>query len=131
MNLPRLTVYAGQGRCSVELTAIVAGEGFSLTLTGGEKPHVGGAAICYPNEDGSGQERCQEICLPGHRDIEAARLVAEAVCRATGVATAVVCGIHIDDATAEEIETILSNCADAAHQITSALNILKKRDANA
>lgn len=130
MSLPQINVIKGDGRYRVEITAILTGDGISITLAGGEKPHVGGVVICLPDNVNNGFSTV-DMTVPGHRDTEAARPVAEMVCRLTGEKTVVVCGIHIDDACSWEIDTLLQNCMEAARQMAKEITKQQKRDTDA
>lgn len=131
MNLPQVTVFCGAGRYKVELTAIVTAEGYSITLTGGEKPHVGGVVMCLFDQSIQKVQMAAEFSGPGHKDTVAAELVARLICQQTGENTVVVCGIHIDKASAAEIKILLQNSEQAANQAIIALTKLKKRDNDA
>ena len=131
MCLPQKSFFAGEGRYRIELTAIITGDGISVTLTGGEKPHVGGVALCIPEPGMEDGFKTAEISLPGHRDTGAARPVAEMLCQLTGEKTAVVCGIHIDDACGWEIAKLLQNCVDAADELVKELTKEKTGDTDA
>lgn len=125
MSLPQVTVYEGEGRYKIELTAVITADGISMTLTGGEKPHIGGVVMCLPY---AGEKSCDKWItpLPGHKDIIAADLVAEKIAQVTKEKTVVVSGIHINDARAEEIQILLNNCRQAADNMASEL-INRKR----
>ena len=56
--------------------------------------------------------------VPGHKDAEVAAAVARRLCIATGEAVSVAAGIHIDDATPEQIEVLRRNCLEAADAAT-------------
>lgn len=107
----------GEGRLSIQIQAILTGDGVAVFLTGGEKPHVGGVAMSVPRHPrtASGQ-RPQTWVTPrsGHRDSDVATLVAEQLCRETGCCAAVIAGIHIDRASRQEIDALVQNSLEAA-----------------
>lgn len=51
--------------------------------------------------------------VPGHKDAEAAAAVARRICLATREPVSVVAGIHVDNATAEQIQRLLAACEAA------------------
>jgi hypothetical protein len=126
--LQNVSLSVGEGRHRVEITAVLTGDGVSVLITGGERPHVGAVVMCVPRNSLSGEGiSCDSWILPvpGHKDTEAAQPVAEMICRALGQTTVVTAGIHIDKAVGWELELLLDNCLTAArqlvHQLTDAL----------
>lgn len=114
-----LCATAGEGRLAVtcQLTE-TDGNGLTAFVFGGELPHVGGQALANPGPTLHG-ERLSRVdmwtaAVPGHKDAEAAAAVARELCLATGQPVSVVAGIHVDNATAEEIRLLGSNALRAA-----------------
>jgi len=106
MDPQEIKVSYGEGRFRIDVVSVVTAAGISITITGGEKPHVGGVAICVPRKSlASDRVSCDTwvIPVPGHKDTEVAVPVAELVCRETEQTTAVTAGIHIDRAEEREI----------------------------
>ncbi len=103
----------GAGKYRVEATLIATDEGYILHLLGGEKPHVGAVIISQPRESltGDGSISCTTSNLPllGHKDDIAAKPVAEAIVKATRQPVVAIAGIHIDNATVDDIEQLQSN----------------------
>jgi len=75
-------------------------------LGGGETPHIGGVVIREPGKGG------RTIILGTHKDHLVLEPLAEKACEKYSATTLVVGGIHIDDASREEIETIIQNCKE-------------------
>ncbi len=120
----------GQGRLGIQVQAILTADGVAVTLTGGEKPHVGGMAMSVPRyAPAIPAQRPQTWITPrsGHRDSDVAALVAEQLCLDTGCCVAVIAGIHIDAAIPSEIDMLLDNSQQAArllsHRIKQILEI--------
>ncbi len=120
--LRRFATHAGEGRCGVTLEAAAApdGGGLACYLYGGEVPHVGGQALAAPGPELGGRQLSRadvwDATLPGHKDAEAARGVARRLAIACGCAVSVAAGIHVEDATADDLATIGANvdaCVDA------------------
>lgn len=110
----------GEGRLGVMVQAVLTSDGVAVTLTGGEKPHVGGMAMSVPRHPPTiPSQRPQTWITPrsGHRDSDVAVLVAEQLCQQTGCCTAVIAGIHIDAATPNEIELLVQNSLEAARRL--------------
>lgn len=90
----------GAGRSRVAMEWHFIGEDLAITVTGGEAPHIGAAALAFQRD---GIVTVSSLTVPGHREEELASACAETLCRATGHTTLVSCGIHIDSATPWEI----------------------------
>ncbi|PKM45501.1 MAG: hypothetical protein CVV03_06445 [Firmicutes bacterium HGW-Firmicutes-8] len=117
MYLEEIKVSYGEGRYKIHISSVVTSDGISVTITGGEKPHVGGVALCVPRSGRSGGKISCDMWVspvPGHKDTEVAVPVAEMVCLETGQTTAVVTGIHIDNAEEREIRVLVENSRQAA-----------------
>ena len=106
----------GEGRYRVSILAIVTTDGLSITLTGGEKPHVGGMAMSVPRQSLDGHATCDTWItpVPGHKDAEVAHTVAKLLCLETGQTTVVVAGIHVDQPDQQEITKLVDNSITAA-----------------
>ena len=99
-------VEAGEGRYKVWLEKKVLDHGLAYTLGGGEKSHIGGLVYKEPGND------VQVIKIQGHHDLEVLLPIAEAACAKYNRPVAVTGGIHIDNATKDEIAKIIDNCKE-------------------
>lgn len=107
----------GAGRSHINLIMEETNEGYCGILTGGEKSHVGGVALVYPIQSKQGCEyEIEKISIPGHKDAIAAGTVAELISKAMCTPVVIMAGIHIDNASKEEIEEIIANCIAAADE---------------
>ena len=100
---------SGSGAHIVELCIQETdGHGLCCFVTGGELPHVGGIAVA--------KEGCvvESISLPMHKDAVLAKLLASTICSATGQPTSVTAGLHVDNATREDIQDLCNNARAAA-----------------
>ncbi len=107
-----LTYVSGEGRYRVQVVAQVTDDGISATITGGEKPHVGGVALSVPRISLNGDAGSCDTWLtpvPGHKDVLVAAPAAERLCKAFGCSVAVTAGIHIDDAEKWEIDKLIEH----------------------
>lgn len=96
----------GDGKHRVWLKRIELDEDLVYVLGGGEKSHVGSVAIMVPGEN------CNVITRKGHYDHVVIKPIAEAICERYGQTVVVVGGIHVDDATKEDIEILKRNCEE-------------------
>ncbi len=121
-SIKEVRICHGEGRYAISILALITTNGLSITLTGGEKPHVGGMAMSIPRQSTSGND-VHPACdtwitpVPGHKDAEVANTVAKLLCIETGQTTAVVAGIHIDQADQLEITTLVENSMTAAQML--------------
>jgi len=103
----------------------------SLNILGGDKPHIGSIIISYPRaslkykNQTSVTTSTHNIC--GHKDDELGKPIAEMFAREFNLTTVVVIGIHIDNATNDEINMILKNTNHMANEL---LNKLKRAQKN-
>ena len=97
---------AGEGRCRVWLEKRELEDGLVYVLGGGESSHIGG--VIY-NEPGKPLELIE---IGSHHDPEVLIPIAKASCQRYGKPVVVTGGIHIDNATKDEIDTIINNCKE-------------------
>ncbi len=85
----------------IVLETVELDEGMLVCLTGGCRSHIGAVSTAEPE----GTVRTQEF--PGHRDQAISAPWAQRLASALGQRVTVVCGIHYDSATPEQIREIL------------------------
>lgn len=120
------SVTAGEGELRVTLDVMATeGQGLACFLYGGTLPHVGGQALASPGPLLHGQQlsRCDlwTATVPGHKDAEAAGAVARKLCIAVGQPVSVAAGVHVDNATSEQVKQLYDNCLAAAEAAIAAL----------
>lgn len=104
----------------------------SLNILGGDKPHIGSIIISYPRaslkykSQTSVTTSTHNIC--GHKDDELGRPIAEMFAREFNLITVVVIGIHIDNATNDEIDMILKSTNHMANEMLNKLKIVQKNN---
>lgn len=127
--LKEVKVKAGAGKFKVEMSAKFTGDGISVLLTGGEKPHIGAVVLSVPRPSLAGASRtsCNSWVIPvlGHKDDEIAKPVAEKLSFAAGQVVAVAAGIHVDAAEPDDIKKIVDNCLHATAQL---IDEIKKQE---
>ena len=108
-----LRVTTGTGKHKLELSGFDTGEGVVAYLIGGELPHVGGVVLATPrlSISGSGDTSCDIYSIPvtGHLDNELGAHVAKELCRNLQVPISITSGIHVDNATENDLRLILEN----------------------
>lgn len=112
---------AGEGKFKITLIATITDEGLVAQIYGGEKPHLGAIALSTPRPSLADPEQvsCTTIVipLPGHKDDQVAKPVAEEIAKAWGSQVLAVVGIHVDNAGDKDIEKLTDNC----HRVKNAL----------
>jgi len=99
-------ITSGEGRYKVWLKQEEIGEDRLYILGGGEKPHIGGVVVAEPGK------KPQTVRLETHYDHVVLKPIAEEACTKYNVTAVAVGGIHIDDASKDEIEIIVRNCKE-------------------
>ena len=101
-------ITAGSGRYKVWLKEERLGDERLYILGGGERPHIGGVVVMEP-----GKEK-QVIKLKGHYDFVVLEPIAEEACRKYNTKVVAVGGVHVDNASKDEIDLLVRNCRELA-----------------
>ncbi len=114
----------GEGRLAVELLmAGTGGSGLCGFISGGERAHVGGCAYAVPRDKSSGVGLTADvstICGPGHKDSDMAQQLAKIISIGTGETVSLTAGLHVENASAQELEKLRQNCIMAAEEFVRA-----------
>ena len=97
----------------LEAVAVLCGKDISISVGGGEKYHIGAVAVALPADtsaaNGQSPPQTDVICLKNHREDEIAKAAAIRFSRQFHCTVSVSVGIHIDNATADDILRLV-NC---------------------
>jgi hypothetical protein len=108
-----LEYVAGEGDYRIDARVALCGRDVTVTVGGGTRPHVGavGVAISQPSlKDPSRHSVTSSvISVPGHKEDEIVRSAALQLSRALDATVVVSAGLHVDDATPVEIQTLVAN----------------------
>ena len=99
-------ITSGDGKYKVFLEEKKLDDDLIYILGGSEKYHIGGIAVCKPGK------KTQFISLEGHYDYIVLQPIAEAACKKYNTTVVALGGIHIDNASKEEIEKLVENCKE-------------------
>ncbi len=102
-------ISAGEGRYGVRLESYNIGKDILIVITGGEEDHIGSATLI------EAKGHLQTMIKKGHKDHIISEKMANIIYDTIGKDLLVVCGIHIDDASKEEIDILMDNaqvCVD-------------------
>lgn len=113
IHLPVWQGQEGEGRCQISLILIDTGNGLNGLLTGGGKPHIGGVVLALPRPSLSGKGWSADVYItpvPGHKDVDVARTIADTLARELQCPVVVTAGIHSDQLRPEELREIICHC---------------------
>ena len=99
-------ITSGEGKYKVFLEEKKIDDDLIYILGGGERSHIGGVVICEPDKEP------QFIRLEGHYDDIVLKPIAEAACKKYNKRVAAIGGVHVDNASEEEIELLVKNCKE-------------------
>ncbi len=102
-------ISVGEGRYTVTLHSHQIGKDRLVIITGGEEDHIGSATLIEE------RDHLQTIIKKGHQDHIVSEKMAKIIYDTIGDDILVVCGIHIDNASKEEIGILVDNaqaCVD-------------------
>ncbi|TFG29218.1 hypothetical protein EU527_16205 [Candidatus Thorarchaeota archaeon] len=98
------------GRHIIYLEAKDVGNDLLVSIHGGDEHHIGGVAIAYITAShyrDASTISVSTLTFPGHKDYIVANSAAEKICKSLKRSTVVTVGIHYDDASKDEITTIV------------------------
>lgn len=110
-------INVGQDNHRIQFSTTITPNGISILLTGGTSSHVGGMVLSVPRLSLTGQGRSADtwiIPVAGHKDVIVGEQAAIFISQKTGQTVAVTAGIHIENATSEDLEILKKNCFEGA-----------------
>ncbi len=120
-----LVVTAGRGTRRLVAVACRAGDDLVVTLTGGERPHVGCVVLAQPHATGGGSACIRVtstvVAIPPHREEALARPLAERLARTLDATVVVSAGVHDDNLPPEGIADYLRLGEELAAALIEAL----------
>ena len=101
------------GRYGVSARIIRCGQDVSVTVGGGEQPHLGAAALAGPRpslrDPNKVSASTSVLCVPGHKEDAFVRRAAEQIASACNCVASVCAGVHVDRADPEELSRLARN----------------------
>ena len=124
-ELPEISRGAGASR--VVLRAVALGADWNLSISGGDRPHIGAVALAVPRpslrDPAQTSATVSVLTLSGHKEDLLARAVAENCASVLNAVIVVACGIHQEQASQAEIadfEDLVQACvAEFLHTLES------------
>jgi len=99
-------ITSGKGRYKVFLEKKVLDDDLIYILGGGEKTHIGGVVLCEVGKEPV------VLKLEGHYDYQVLKPIAEEASKKYNKKVVAIGGIHIDNATKDEINILINNCKE-------------------
>jgi len=116
-----MEIIEGKDKYKVKLTAVSSGKELTVIISGGEKPHIGAIAISIPRPSIEGSNKVSAstsvFTLVGHKEDELSKQIAENITKITEKVTVTILGLHIDKATAQDIEYLIQNTQKAVDKL--------------
>jgi hypothetical protein len=99
-------ITSGEGKYKVFLEKKKLDCNIVYILGGGERSHIGGIVICEPGKEPN------SIRLEGHYDDVVLKPIAEEACEKYQTTIVAVGGVHVDNASKQEIDILVKNCKE-------------------
>jgi hypothetical protein len=107
------TFSAGSGKFRINMSISTVNEGILVVVGGGERSHIGAAAIAVPYTNVKNQlldSSSSVITLPEHKDDVLAKAISEKLAKSLNQIVVAVAGVHVDNASKSDVELLVSNC---------------------
>lgn len=104
-------ITAGKGKYKVSLKLEMLSNERVYIMGGGEKPHIGSIVVKEPEKES------RILKLEGHYDHMVLEPIALAACEKYNTKIVVLGGVHVDNATKDEIDIIVKNCKELSECI--------------
>jgi gallate decarboxylase subunit D len=106
-----ITISHERGRIAIRMTALPMGKDLCVALVGGDREHIGAAAVSQPRPsllcDGTVSSTTSVIALLGHKEDELAKYVASKLAVGLNAVVCVACGVHVDGIEPSEVRDVL------------------------
>ena len=123
--IERVSAAFGEGRYRIHGTAVLCGADVQCTFTGGTRPHVGAVSLAvYEPERHSAT--VSTLCVYTHRDDQLSAACAKSLSTALRCTAAVSVGIHLDNASHEDLQSLCENFEACRERLL--LEIRKRRE---
>ncbi|KGP75134.1 hypothetical protein JT05_12285 [Desulfosporosinus sp. Tol-M] len=113
----------GEGKYTLEAVLILSDDGIQVYLGGGERSHIGTVVLSLPRPSlvGDGTISCTTsvLNLLHHKDDILAVALAETLCKKINKAVVVTAGVHIDQATRDDIVIFRHKLEEVADKLLS------------
>ncbi|WP_270403450.1 isopentenyl-diphosphate Delta-isomerase [Candidatus Collinsella stercoripullorum] len=113
------TFSVGEGKFKVDVTMVDTGRGVTVTVgsRAAGAAHVGATAQAIPRPEPGRTATVSILAVPCHRDEIPAHDIAAIVATALRVPVTATCGIHVDDASKEDIAQLVDVCRQVGERV--------------
>ena len=130
-SLVRISAATTARRRNIQAEAVWIGEDLLVYIWGGERPHIGAAAMAQPRpslaDAAKTSATASVFTYLGHKEDELAKWAAETLAAALGAKVVVTAGIHWDNLDREAIEAVTANSRELVRLL---LEKLKQGEGN-
>lgn len=95
---------------TINCSAIKMGNDWNISIYGGELPHIGAVALGIPRLSLTDRNKISSsvslLTITGHKEDIIVQRVAKKICSKLNRTVVICCGIHIDNITLHEIQTL-------------------------
>jgi hypothetical protein len=113
---------AQRGRVRLTLRCLRMGQDLCLTLSGGDREHIGAVALGEPQGEDQRNATTAVLALTGHREGALARRIASRVAAQRSAVVCVACGIHVEAIQPEELTAVLELAEDLTQELLARLS---------
>jgi len=114
-----------RGALVLRLTCVALGRDLSVTLSGGDRGHLGAVALSQPRpshrEGGGVSATTSVLTILGHKEDELARALGAELASRLDTVVCVACGIHVDGLGPEGLAEILAMAGELKEELAQRL----------
>jgi hypothetical protein len=123
-----IAVGHGEAPHRVEAAIVFCGPDVSVCFGGGEAHHIGAVALAVPRpslaDSSAPSASASVLCVTGHKEDELARAAALELATRFRCRVNVAAGLHVDDASAEDIRLLNENYLAVLAEVTRRISIV-------
>ena len=105
----------------IKLYVLKLGDDYNITISGGDKPHVGSSVLAIPRQSLTGDKSISTTSsvmnMIGHKDEQICRYLAEKVCINKNAVVICSGGFHVDNISKDGINEVLQAVKELAEMI--------------
>lgn len=120
--------HVGEGKFRIDVTFVETGRGVTVTACSHtpHAAHVGATAQAIPRPEPGRTATISILAVPRHRDEVPAHDIAAIVGTKLAVPTTVTCGIHVDNASVDEIKHLVEVCHEAGEEVVRRVEQIRR-----
>ena len=107
-----VTFNVGEGKYELTITVVPMGKDILVGVYGGDLPHIGSVSVCTAEP-----YSISTVCLDGHKDNFVGDEISKCLSTRLKKTIAVSCGIHLNNASKNDIDEILKLASRISERI--------------